>query len=275
MMADTRMNTSENGSGTAQEVGASGVASDVSGGTSVNASASYLTELEQQSRVKQEQFMQHIADRLKRPRRMEAPAHPFRGAPDFWNSYDLPLEERIEVFMRNWKAVGGHPHRFADLEEAKAFIADIAEQMQAKHFVRQDEPLLNSANLEAILPAGSFMTVWEPAMRDELIAKAAGADMSFAAIDYAAANTGTIVVKSTPIQGRSVSLLPTVFMALIPTESIRTTLGEMMGTLDATLNGDLPAGVHFISGPSRSADIENDLTIGVHGPGIVYALIIG
>jgi L-lactate dehydrogenase complex protein LldG len=248
----------------------------VSGGSSaVSAKSSYLTELEQKSRVKQEQFMQHIADRLKRPRVTDAPAHPFRGAPDFWNSYDLPMEERIEVFMRNWKAVGGHPHRFADLEAAKAFIADIAEQMQAKHFIRQDEPLLNEANLEAILPTGSDMTVWEPAMRDELIAKAAGADMSFTSIEYAGANTGTIVVKSTPIQGRSVSLLPTVFMALIPAENIRTTLGEMMGQLDATPNGELPAGVHFISGPSRSADIENDLTIGVHGPGIVYALIIG
>ena len=45
--------------------------------------------------------------------------------------------------------------------------------------------------------------------------------------------------------------------------------------LDEQGREELPAGVHFISGPSRSSDIENDLTIGVHGPGIVYAIILG
>ncbi|WP_179292148.1 LUD domain-containing protein, partial [Paenibacillus campinasensis] len=44
--------------------------------------------------------------------------------------------------------------------------------------------------------------------------------------------------------------------------------------LDEAGREQLPAGVHFISGPSRSADIENDLTIGVHGPGIVYAILV-
>jgi L-lactate utilization protein LutC len=36
----------------------------------------------------------------------------------------------------------------------------------------------------------------------------------------------------------------------------------------------MPAGVHLVSGPSRSADIENDLTIGVHGPGDVHVIIV-
>jgi L-lactate utilization protein LutC len=36
----------------------------------------------------------------------------------------------------------------------------------------------------------------------------------------------------------------------------------------------LPSSINIVTGPSRSADIENDLTIGVHGPGKVYAVII-
>jgi L-lactate dehydrogenase complex protein LldG len=64
-------------------------------------------------------------------------------------------------------------------------------------------------------------------------------------------------------------------MAIIPVERLVTRLGEIMVHFDEGGRESLPAGIHFISGPSRSADIENDLTIGVHGPGVVYALIVG
>jgi L-lactate dehydrogenase complex protein LldG len=64
-------------------------------------------------------------------------------------------------------------------------------------------------------------------------------------------------------------------MAIIPVECLKTRMGEVMTHFDGARREDLPAGIHFITGPSRSSDIENDLTIGVHGPGIVYALIVG
>jgi len=63
-------------------------------------------------------------------------------------------------------------------------------------------------------------------------------------------------------------------MAIIPVERMVTRLGEILVQFDQAGREQLPAGIHFISGPSRSADIENDLTIGVHGPGIVYALLV-
>jgi L-lactate dehydrogenase complex protein LldG len=64
-------------------------------------------------------------------------------------------------------------------------------------------------------------------------------------------------------------------MAILPVERLQTRLGEVMIRFDASGRESLPAGIHFISGPSRSSDIENDLTIGVHGPGVVYALLVG
>lgn len=94
-------------------------------------------------------------------------------------------------------------------------------------------------------------------------------------VDHAAAYTSSMVVLSSKDKGRSVSLLPTVLMAIIPVDRLKTRLGEVMVHFDEGGRESLPAGIHFISGPSRSSDIENDLTIGVHGPGVVYALIVG
>lgn len=71
------------------------------------------------------------------------------------------------------------------------------------------------------------------------------------------------------------SLLPTVLIIIIPVDRLYTRLGETLDRFDEAGRENLPAGIHFISGPSRSSDIENDLTIGVHGPGIVYGLIMG
>src|SRR5690606_32616083 len=102
---------------------------------------------------------------------------------------------------------------------------------------------------------------------------AAEADVGMAVVDFAVAHTGSVVVTSSPMKGRSVSLLPTAFMAIIPVERVKSKLGEVMNEIRGMAQHGMPAGIHFISGPSRSADIENDLTIGVHGPGIVYALL--
>lgn len=124
------------------------------------------------------------------------------------------------------------------------------------------------------------ITVWNSgdvgaSRKDDLIAKAAGADIGIVAAEHAVAYTGSLVVTSDRSRGRCVSLLPAMLVANVPAERIATKLGEVLLPFDELAFTDRPAGIHFISGPSRSADIENDLTIGVHGPGIVYALIIG
>lgn len=235
----------------------------------------WLAEMDAKSRAAQESFMNGIAAKLRRPRVTAPPKHPFRGAPDFWQAYEWTPEERIERFTANFEAVGGHVVRVPDLAAAREFIAAKASELSAKYVIRQRDPDLDQLGLEAALPAGSQVTVWhsEPDMDGR--ARAAEADFGVVMADYAAAYTGSITVLSSPDKGRSVSLLPTALFAILPTDRLKTRLGEIMADFDRAGQGNLPAGIHFISGPSRSADIENDLTIGVHGPGIVYVLIVG
>ncbi|MEW9671019.1 lactate utilization protein C [Ammoniphilus sp. 3BR4] len=239
------------------------------------AKSDYLAELEQVSKQRQEAFMKNIAGRLGRERCTKPPEHPFRGAPPFWASYDLSLEEKISLFMENWQKVGGEATRVSNMEEAKAYIRNVVKSMEARYLLCFDQPELSSMELEDQGPDVE-VTYWNPEREEELLAKAAGSDIGIGVVDYAVAHTGTILVMSSPFKGRATSLLPTAFMAIIKADRLKTRLGEALKEV-SQLNqqGEMPAGVHFVTGPSRSADIENDLTIGVHGPGVMYAVIVG
>ncbi|MFX3633335.1 MAG: lactate utilization protein C [Candidatus Pristimantibacillus sp.] len=239
-----------------------------------NTHQEWLDQLAAESREKQKAFMNDIAQKLRHPRTLEAPAHPFRGAPDFWNEFEWSQEERVERFTANFKSAGGHVAHLTTMDEAKQFIASKAAELSARYVIRQNQPELNEMGLEEVLPEAK-VSVWNSDPEQYWKARAAEADFGVVVADYAAAYTGSVTVLSSKDKGRSVSLLPTVLMVIIPLERLKTRLGEILVNFDEAGRENLPAGIHFISGPSRSADIENDLTIGVHGPGVVYALIVG
>ncbi|KRF42318.1 LutC/YkgG family protein [Paenibacillus sp. Soil787] len=241
--------------------------------------AAFLQKLHQEALKDQEAFFTNISNRLGRAKPLQtAPSHSTKGAPEFWEQMDLPLEERIQLFMTNWQKAGGHAKRLTGMAEAQAFIANFIALTQAKQIIIQDQSELEILRKE-LAESDVDICVWNSdgvgaQGKEELIAKAAGADIGIIAAEHAVAYTGSLVVTSAPTRGRSVSLLPTTLIAIIPVERLTTKLGEVLMPFDELEMKDRPAGIHFISGPSRSADIENDLTIGVHGPGIVYALII-
>lgn len=234
----------------------------------------WLKEMEAKSRSKQISFMDGISAKLRRPMVSEPPRHPYRGSPDFWNAYEWNEQERIDKFTENFKSVGGHVERLGSMEDVRRFIADKAKEMGAHYLIRQNQPELEALGLESELPDAKI-SVWNTDPEEQWKARAAEADIGVVLVDHAAAYTSSMVVLSAENKGRSVSLLPTVLMAIIPVDRLKTRMGEVMVRFDEGGRESLPAGIHFISGPSRSSDIENDLTIGVHGPGVVYALIVG
>lgn len=233
----------------------------------------WLHGLAEQSRARQERFMNGIAAKLGRPRVLDRPEQPFRGAPEFWQDFNWSAEERLSRFIDNFTSVGGHPVRLPDMEAAADYIVEKAKELDARKVLRNDQEELASLHLEDRLDAQ--VRVWNSTVEDDWKSAAAAADFGVVLADYAAAYTGSVTVLSSKEKGRSVSLLPTALFVIIPIDRVKTRLGEVLREFDAMGRTELPAGVHFISGPSRSADIENDLTIGVHGPGIVFALLVG
>lgn len=239
-----------------------------------NSHEEWLQQLKEESLNKQKSFMNNIADRMKRPRVMEKPNHPFKGAPAFWNEFHWDVEERVAQFTENFHNAGGHVEHLEEMTQVKSFVVDKAQALGAKYVLMNNEPELTAMELEEVL-TDVHVSVWNNDPEDNWKARSAEADFGIVMADYAAAHSGSVAVLSSKDKGRSVSLLPTVLFVIIPIERLKTRLGEVLINFDQAGRESLPAGIHFISGPSRSADIENDLTIGVHGPGVVYALIVG
>jgi LUD domain len=84
-----------------------------------------------------------------------------------------------------------------------------------------------------------------------------------------AAHNGTLVLKSSFEKPRAVSLLPRVHLAIVRPEMLR---ADMHQVFTESKNDNY---LVFITGPSRTADIELTVTLGVHGPKNLYVWVIG
>jgi L-lactate dehydrogenase complex protein LldG len=98
-------------------------------------------------------------------------------------------------------------------------------------------------------------------------------DIGITSAQAAIAESGTLVLDSVQERHRFVSLVPPVHIAIINASSIFETLGEALTSLHK--QQELSPAVTFITGPSRTADIELTLTVGVHGPQELYVIING
>jgi L-lactate utilization protein LutC len=115
---------------------------------------------------------------------------------------------------------------------------------------------------------------WPAAGMDVSARAAQGTDLvgitgAFCAI----AETGTLMLLSGPDMPASVSLLPETHIAVLDTRRIVATMEDAWGRLRVE-QGALPRAVNFISGPSRTADIEQTVTLGAHGPYRVHILLV-
>jgi L-lactate dehydrogenase complex protein LldG len=91
---------------------------------------------------------------------------------------------------------------------------------------------------------------------------AAGARFGISQMQWALADTGSLVQDSTAIDQRLVSTLPSIHIALVPTDGILPDMPTLLTRIHPRDSGYIA----MITGASRTADIERVLTIGVHGP---------
>ncbi|HXE40864.1 MAG TPA: lactate utilization protein [Azonexus sp.] len=114
--------------------------------------------------------------------------------------------------------------------------------------------------------AASGLTV---AARPAVDADGVGISGCFCAI----AETGTLMLLSGPQTPATVSLLPETHIALVPASRIVATMEDAFALLRAE-HGKLPRAINFISGPSRTGDIEQTIVLGAHGPCRVHLILL-
>ncbi|TFG74224.1 MAG: lactate utilization protein [Thermodesulfobacteriales bacterium] len=106
--------------------------------------------------------------------------------------------------------------------------------------------------------------------------KIANSDIGITEVDYAIADTGTLVLLTNKNQPRSVSLLPPIHLAIVRQENLARNIKDLFIILKSKLQNveDITSCMTFITGPSRTADIELNLTLGVHGPKELIVIIV-
>jgi L-lactate dehydrogenase complex protein LldG len=98
------------------------------------------------------------------------------------------------------------------------------------------------------------------------------ADAGITSADYALADTGSLVMISGAEESRLVSLLPPAHIAIVPVSRLLENLDELM--LRIPTPADRTSSMVLITGPSRTADIEQILVRGVHGPGEITVILV-
>ncbi len=166
-----------------------------------------------------------------------------------------------ELFQARAEAVSAEVHRLPDRAAALEFILDflkssgVAEAEGAFATWAPGAFLegLDQPDLAARVPGLSFAVTRE---------RAAGTLVGINQVSWGLANTGSLASDATAIEDRLVSTLSWIHLAILPTSAILPDLPALIERVDPARMGYIA----LVTGPSRTADIERVLTIGVHGP---------
>ncbi len=174
---------------------------------------------------------------------------------------------RIALFRRRFEDLGG---TFVAAGTAEAAAASLRETLRSGGIsallVPEDDPGARAV-AQALVPLGPFRIADPAEIRQVSPPPCAGIQ----AAEYAIAETGTLVQTSAGGKTLLPGLVTDVHVALLAPAAFVDRMEECL----AALASNPPRNVSFITGPSRTADIELTLTVGVHGPGRVIAVVLG
>ena len=200
-------------------------------------------------------------------------------------------ETRADALLSELETAASHAgwvvSRKDSSEDAARYIESLARELGARSAVHSAHPVLDRLRLEERLTRRGIdlrlMAIKGGAggseiqrARQSLREVALDADLGITGVDYAIAETGSCVLLAAKGVSRLVSLLPPVHVAVVERGQVLPSLDELFVLHRSDLlGGEAGYYMNIISGPSRSADIEQTLVKGVHGPREVHMLLLG
>lgn len=166
-------------------------------------------------------------------------------------------------------------------EEALDYVVSLVRRLGATSVARSEQPVFEAVPVDAAIAAAGGLcwpAVYDgPAGRTEVRQRLAESGMGITGADYAIAETGSVVVLPRRGLSRLVSVVPPVHVAIVRPSELLGTLDDLFALrrLEYVRNGgDMGSYLNFITGPSRTADIEQTIVVGVHGPREVHMVLL-
>jgi len=177
------------------------------------------------------------------------------------------LEEQIELFGRNAGELKAEFHVCAGLSEAVQRVKNLAAANGWKKIGRHSGELTNVIAQE--LHLAEVRTDQGYALDD-----LESCDAAMTECEALVAQTGSVLVSTPGAGGRALSVLPPHHVVLARQNQIVPDLGTALQRMQEKFHGHFPSFFSFISGPSRTGDIERILVLGAHGPKKLTILLL-
>lgn len=227
-----------------------------------------------------ERFLDRLSAKLNRPRPEKLQLPEWSCAPQLRALAEKTADELVDVLTRQCEAIHTEAVR-TTRNKLSGTIEQFLLGQGHQRIVVANEPAFAAYGLTGLLQdtlpeKGVDVHIWDPEAGQKNIDIAEKADAGITFSDMTLAESGTVVLFGNKHKARSVSLLPASYIAIIPKSSIVPRLTQAAAEIRrrAERGERLASNIHFISGPSNSADIEMNLVIGVHGPVKVTYMIV-
>jgi L-lactate dehydrogenase complex protein LldG len=183
----------------------------------------------------------------------------------------------VESFTRELTALRGKVYQATSPANAIELTLQILKEAEATELLAWEDAQLPVAGLGAAVRAAGY-SMLEPTLpteatqRREKLSKLGRATVGITGAIAGLADTGTLVLTSGQGRPRLASLLPPVHIALLPVSTLLPSLPDLF--VKHTALTEQGSNLIFITGPSRTADIELTAVYGVHGPKNVHVILV-